>query len=143
MQHKEIITAAILDKDPNANQINITQVVDNFIGGTVYYIEYTSPQINISDSFYYALIDSYGKVRLYDDGIEVIESLQDILDKRRTFIQRLNEFSLVELVGAIIAILITLTFVYLSIRYQTVNKEFSGIFGIIAGYYFGKNTTSK
>jgi hypothetical protein len=69
------------------------------------------------------------------------------LDSRRSFWQRLREFSLVEVMGAVIALCVTALFIYLSIEGinnpDALSKEFTGIFGIIVGYYFGKNMPSK
>ena len=83
------------------------------------------------------------QIKLYDDGVNVIEGLQVILDKRRSFLQRLNEFTLVEMIGAVIAMVVTVAFVYSVVGAKEISKEITGIFGIIAGYYFGKNIVNK
>jgi len=139
----EFIEAAIKERDPSATDITLQLIVDNFLEGSVYYAEFKSTVIPKDECFFYILLQKQNQVKLYDDGINVIEGLQGILDKRRSFFQRLNEFTLVEMIGAIIALVVTLTFVYSTITGQGMSKELTGIFGIIAGYYFGKNVGSR
>jgi hypothetical protein len=138
----KIIEAAIKLRDPSATDITFQLVVDRFLEGSVYYSEFKSQNIKPDETFFYSLVQKDNRVRLYDDGVDVIEGLQEILDKRRSFLQRLNEFSLVEMIGAVIAVLVTATFIY-SVVMGQLSQELTGIFGIISGYYFGKNVTNR
>ncbi|HEV3457612.1 MAG TPA: hypothetical protein VHG32_13700 [Thermoanaerobaculia bacterium] len=149
------IEAAILEQDSTSKGIKkLELVLDDFLGGSVHYLEYLSDETSKSDAFFYAYTTKDGEVKLYDDGIEAIARLKDVLDRRRSLLQRLSEFTLVELIGAMIALSVTVSFVWLSVRGGQVsgqtgdlnrglNRDFIGIFGIIVGYYFGKNTTGS
>lgn len=130
------------------NNFSANLAVKDFLQGSIYYCEFDDNTLLSEDkgveegedkNFCYAFINP-NEVQTYDDGIEVIKGLQLILDKRRNFWQRVNEFSLVEMIGATIALLVTITFVALSfLNKYGVNKEFMGVFSLIAGYYFGRN----
>jgi hypothetical protein len=115
-------------------------VVEDFLDGSVYYVEFGKGP----DDFCYAFVDER-RVRLCDDGVQLVKDLQMLLDKRRTVWQRLKEFSIVDAVGALIALGVTAAFIVLvAIPSGQVSKEFLSIFGIIVGYYFGKSAvTSK
>ena len=130
------IEAAIMGEYPDATKIRYHVVVSHFLDGNVYYAEFKED--GKEDFCYLFVTDS--EVRLYDDGESVIKGLQVILDRRRSPLQRMGEFTLTEFIGAIIAISVTVAFIYLSIS-NGPSKEFLGIFSLIAGYYFGKNVT--
>jgi hypothetical protein len=144
---KEAIEAAIKAEDSSANDIYLSKVVSDFVESDVYYASWKSTKLPENESFFYVLVTKDGNLRTYDDGVLAIEKLKDILDSRRSFWQRLREFSLVEVMGAVIALCVTSLFIYLSIEGinnpDALSKEFTGIFGIIVGYYFGKNMPSK
>lgn len=113
----------------------------------------SAKKMHWESDFYYAVVDPAGEVLLYDDGIEVVRGLNTILQRKKTILQRFADFSLVDVVGAIIAFLITLTFVarYL-LQYRTgqvaadaepgLDKELVSIFTVVVGYYFGRVTSS-
>jgi hypothetical protein len=140
---KEKIRNEIKNEDPTAEDFHFVKVVSNFIESDVLYVSWKSEKMGQDESFYYVLSDKNGELTFYDDGIVAIEKMKDMLDRRRTFFQRLQEFSLFEVMAAVIAIAVTLVFIILSLvsiqNPNALSKEFTGIFGIIVGYYFGKN----
>jgi hypothetical protein len=138
----ELLEAAVKAEDGTARNIIFRRIITNFLQSSAYYIEFDSKYWAPEDSFYYALVSTSGTVQLYNDGESVISALQSILDRRRNLWQRLNEFSLIEIIAAVIAVSVTIAFVYLSLANRELNREFTGIFGIIVGYYFGKGTSS-
>jgi len=144
---KDAIEAAIKAEDSSASQFYLSKVVSDFVESDVYYVSWKSQNLSDNESFYYVLADKNGLLKWYDDGILAIEKLKDVLDGRRTFWQRLREFSLIEVMAALIALCVTAVFIILSIvsisNPNALSKEFTGIFGIIVGYYFGKNMPSK
>jgi hypothetical protein len=134
--------------DPTAQNIYISKVVSDFMESDVYYVAWDSSRYNNKDSFSYVLVTKDGILRTYEDGVSAMEKLKDILDGRRTFWQRLREFSLFEVMAALIALCVTGVFIFLSFYSSITDKnalstEFMGIFGIIIGYYFGKNVPSS
>jgi len=131
----ERVEAEVSKRYKGASQVSMNHVASNFLQGTVYYVEFATPAGN---DFCYAFADPNG-VELYDDGEYVIKAFKEKLDRRRSILQRLNEFSLTEVIGALIALTVTVAFVSLSIAGAQVNTEFLGIFSLIAGYYFGKS----
>jgi hypothetical protein len=141
---KKIIKEIRDNKDSSANDFDFEKVASKFIDCDIYYVSWKeSKKIDDQeDRYYYVLADKNGDLTFYNDGIEAIDKLKNLLDRRRTFFQRLGEFSLFEVMAAIIAILVTLVFITLSLvsiyKPDALTKEFTGIFGIILGYYFGK-----
>jgi hypothetical protein len=138
LEHKNLIDAAIKEKYPEAKEILIQSVLEQFLEGSVYYAEFVVDGEESEDCFYYIFIEG-NNVELLEDGIETIKHLQLELDKRRNIIQRLNEFSLFDLMGAVIASLVTLAFLFLVLKDgANISKEMLAIFSIVIGYYFGK-----
>ncbi len=133
--------------DPTAHNIYMSKVVSDFVESDVYYVSWDSNKYQDKDSFSYVLVTKDGVVRTYEDGVSAMEKLKDILDSQRTFWQRLREFSLFEVMAALIALCVTGVFIFLSLWSindpNALSKEFLGIFGIIVGYYFGKNMPAK
>jgi hypothetical protein len=143
---EEEIKQYIKAEDPTATDFYITKVVTNFVESNVYYVSWKSTNLKENETFYYVLAEKNGVLSYYDDGVLAIEKLKNVLDSRRTFWQRLHEFSLFEVMAAVIALCVTAVFIVLSLGLvgpNELNKEFTGIFGIIVGYYFGKNVPSK
>jgi hypothetical protein len=113
-------------------------ITDNFVESSIYYSEYKSKSEDEGDCFYYALHDGNTKeVILYDDGITAIKRLKEKLDSRRTFFQRIKEFSLNELIVFGIAFSTMGAFLLMCV-FKTPPQELTGIAGIIVGYYFAK-----
>ncbi len=138
---EERIITEIKKMHPDADHFSFEKVGGLFIGGQAYYVDFQSP--TVEEPFYYALVDKDG-VTIYTDGIEVLKALQAILDKRRSFWQRISDFDFTDAVAAVIAILVSLTFVGLMIfRTDGAGKEFLAIFSLIVGYYFGKQKPAK
>ncbi len=140
---EELIQEEIKKRHGDAASFNIQQVAGEFLDGRSYYAEFESPTVPAGENFYYAFVKKNQKCMLYEDGMDVIKGLQTILDERRNFWQRMKDFDFTDTVAAIIAILISLTFVGLMIfRTEGVGKEFLAIFSVILGYYFGKTRSA-
>ncbi len=143
---EENIKGYIKAEDPTADHFYISKIVSDFVESNVYYVSWKSTNLNENETFYYVLAEKNGVLSYYDDGVLAIEKLKNVLDNRRTFWQRLNEFSLFEVMAAVIALCVTAVFIVLSLGLvgpNDLNKEFTGIFGIIVGYYFGKNVPAR
>lgn len=167
----------------SVKDVRIETVEDQFDIGNVYYVEFmtwadeeneddddesesgigrkkTQPEVDDEapshiweGDFFYVLVDAKNEVHLYDDGVEVIRGLNTILQRKKTFLQRLAEFSLVDVVGAVIALFITVAFVgrYL-VQYKSgniviepnpgIDKDLVSIFTVVVGYYFGRVSSS-
>lgn len=134
------IISKVKECDPSAADFHTNLVIDDFLAGNVYYTDFA---VGGGRDFYYAFVTPE-KVVLYDDGETIIRAFRDKLDKSRNILQRLNEFSFAELIGAVIALTVTVTFVYtIAFAEDGPSKEFLGIFSLIAGYYFGRNAPAK
>ncbi|WP_155890689.1 hypothetical protein [Desulfuromonas sp. TF] len=135
---KRQIEAEITQLHPEATNFQFSIALREFLGGRVYYIEYEDDQNEEENNQYYAHVDANGEIDLYDDGVDVLRELQLEMDKRRTFLQRINEISFSEFIGGIIAILVTIAFLTMW-AFRDVKSEYIPIFSIVLGYYFGKN----
>ena len=62
------------------------------------------------------------------------------IDKKRTFLQKINDFELNELVASFIAIVLVIVFVSL-LLFSGVDKakEILPLFSMVLGYYFGQS----
>ena len=139
---KKEIEKRIQDSDPNANSFTFELASEDILGNYVYYVEWASQGKESDETLSYVLVNKDGKISVFDDGIDILRDIQEKLERKRNIIQRITEFSLVELVGAIIAMLITFLFVYKGFTGE-IEQELVGIFGIILGYYFGKTVEMK
>jgi len=139
MDNKERVEKEIVaNGDKTAKDFVHTIVEKDFLDGEVSYVEFDSDNFETEDSFYYVLVTKE-QVRLFDDGMQVIQVLKTMLDRRRTFWQRLTEFTFTEFVAALIAGILTLAFVRALLSSNTANvKELSAIVAVIVGYYFGR-----
>ena len=115
---------------------------EQFLEGTTYYLEYKTAELSKDDSYYYAYVDEEG-CKLFDNGEQVIIHMQSLLEKRKSFLQRLKDFDLLDIIGAIIALPIIFAFVYIAVAGRgdpnAVSKEYLTIVSLILGYYFGRN----
>src|SRR3990172_1376756 len=135
----ETVSKAISEKYVSAKPTDLNRVAANFLGGSVYYVEFKKPGIDPNDAFCYVFVTKTGSVETYDDCENLVMAMKAKLDARRNLLQRLNEFSLAEMIGAVIALVVTGAFVFLSLSQGALHPDFVGIFSLIAGYYFGKN----
>ncbi len=139
---QNVVVAEVEKADPTAKDIHVQQLLENLEGNSVYYADFTSTENPEPDNFYYVLVHSNGKARLFDDGVRAIEGLALILDQKKAAIQKLKDFWFVEIVGALLAVSFTVAFIIFTVRANgTVDDKFVGIVAIILGYYFGKNVT--
>lgn len=137
MLNIERIASEVKKSNPEASDFRTNLVIDSFLGGEVFYTDF---KVNDKErDFFYAFVTPE-TVELYDDGESIIRIFRYKLDKSRSILQRFNEFTFAESIGALIALLITVAFVYQSLGTESgPSKEFLGIFSLIAGYYFGRN----
>lgn len=123
----------------NTSTLDTRLVANNFLNGSVYYAEFqVDPPDPKADTFCYVLVNAAG-ARIFDDGVAIIRELQTDLDRRRSFFQRLGDFTINDLIGAIIALVVTAGFA--AILYQgtlETNAQLLAVFTLILGYYFGK-----
>ena len=79
--------------------------------------------------------------RLFDDGFELVKAVQALSERRKSLLERISDFDLPDLIGGLIAILITLSVVLLLIFNKStegISKDFMAVFALILGYYFGR-----
>jgi len=133
---KQIILRKVKEHYPNAKNILFYPVVDNFIKAPVYYVEWDDEKAEESDCFCYVLGSK--DPEMYDDGIQVIQRMKQLLDEKKTILTHIGEFSFNDFIGAIIAIIIVGIFIGYVIWKQSVEKDFLGLVLLVAGYYFGK-----
>src|SRR5260370_15028112 len=107
---KERIETAVTEAYGPVKDFWSRLVIEHFLQGSVHYCEFkysgetvldedkAAKKSNEPDDFCYAFANSE-RIEIFDDGAEVLKGLQAILEKRRSFLQRLNEFSLVEMIG--------------------------------------------
>ncbi len=128
---------------PDARDWRFDRVGNEFIDGNTYMVAFRTKEIkNSANSWYYAYVDSTG-CRLLNNGDEAVVFMQALLEKRRGFLQRLKDFDLLDIIGALIALPIIFTFVYIVVTTRdtqnAISKEFLTIVSLILGYYFGRN----
>jgi hypothetical protein len=140
-ENREKVQARVTEFYPAATKetTRISLTIDRFVLGPVYYVEWEDKQADDQDCFCYALV--HKEVEIYDDGVQLVQRMKQILDERKTLFQHIGEFTFNELIGALIAVVLTVVFC-VTLRDTTpppnVNKEFLGLVMLIAGYYFGK-----
>jgi len=145
------IEKAIKQEYDDASQFDIEQVGDDFLNARAYYIEFETAQLEGDyEKYYYALIDKNG-CKLFWNGTEVVEILQNLIEKKRSFWSRFREFDFADVVAAGIAAAVTTAFVISIVANlirkepltEPVGKEVVALFSIILGYYFGKIRENK
>lgn len=138
VQVKERILSEVEKHFPAAKNAKVILAVDKFLLGPVYYIEWNDSGEDDDNCFCYVL--AHKEIEIYDDGIQIIQRMKQILDEKRTFLQRLGEFGFNDVVGAAIALMV-IFFFFASSYYEkalTIDKELLGFLMLIAGFYFGK-----
>lgn len=133
---KEKVLRKVREHYPNAKNILFYPVVDRFIQAPVYYVEWDDENTDESDRFCYVL--GSNDPELYDDGIQVIQRMKQLLDEKKTILAHIGEFSFNDMIGAVIAVVIVLIFIEIILVQKTVDKDFLGLVLLVAGYYFGK-----
>jgi hypothetical protein len=138
-----LIRDRIKSSYPKAKDFTFELASQDILGSQIYYVTWVSPKLSKDETLCYALIDKKGQLRLFDDGVLAVQFVHDMLERRRSLIQRLSEFSLFELVAAIIAMCVTGMIIFQVLQKGALTQELVGIFGIILGYYFGKNVSPE
>src|SRR5262245_16100887 len=80
--------------------------------GRAYYIEFETAELDDDDCYYYAFVDK-DECRLFDDGFELVNAIQVLTEKRKSLLERISDFDLPDLIGGLIAILLTVAIVVL------------------------------
>jgi len=128
----------------DAENFRFNRVGNKFEEGNTYMVEFSTKERRKDMSWYYAYVDKT-ECQLFDEGEEAIVYMQTLLDKRRSFLQRLRDFDFLDIVGALIAFPIIIAFVYIVVlskgSQDAVSKELLTIVSLILGYYFGRNKT--
>jgi hypothetical protein len=142
---ERIIMKEIQKKFSDASRFRFDRVGSKFEKGNTYMVEFTTTELKKDFSWYYAHVDKNG-CQLFADGDAAITYMQNLLDKKRTFLQRLGDFDILDFVGAIIALPIISAFVFIVVSSKgvdgAVSKELLTIVSLILGYYFGRNKTN-
>lgn len=139
---KRMIEEKVKDQYHDVSDFRYTAIGDLFLDGNTYYLEFKTEELSKDISYYYAYVNDEG-CKLFENGEQVIVHMQNLLEKRKSFLQRLKDFDLLDIIGAIIALPIIFAFVYVVVRANgdpnAVSKEFLTIVSLILGYYFGRN----
>lgn len=128
---------------PDASDWRFDKIGSEFIDGNTYTVYFATKQIlNKDNSWFYAYVDKSG-CRLFNDGDQAVAFMQGVLERRRSFVQRLRDFDFLDIIGALIALPITFAFVFIIVAERggedAISKEFLAIVSLILGYYFGRN----
>jgi hypothetical protein len=121
-------------------KLKITQFVvltEKFLGGVLVYVEYTTKNESKNDSFSYALIRR-DIIELYDDGTEALINLKRRMERIQTFWGRFAEFTVNEMIGAVLGLIMGVAFTGKFLMGADIGKEYIGIFSLVIGYYFAK-----
>jgi hypothetical protein len=137
----DLILKELKTKYPDAEICSRTPWADRLGGEAFYYIEFKTKDLKTPDSWYWAFVRREGS-RLLETTDEVVSFMQVLWDRSVGLKHKLREFELWDIVGAIIAILLVLTFVVTVFVNQAspdkVSKEFLGVITLVVGYYFGR-----
>jgi len=137
-QTMEPIMALVRARFPEAD--NFTEQVSLTLPeGTIYYVEFDHGE-NDERDFYYALTGASG-VTLLEDALDGLVKVQNLIERRKSFWQRITEGSLSDLVASIIALTVTLGFLVHTAVRGTPDQSLLALFSLVLGYYFGKKTT--
>jgi hypothetical protein len=143
-EDEKTIIKEVQKKFYDADNFRFNRVGNKFEEGNTYIVEFITKDRSKNMSWYYAYIDKT-ECLLFDDGDETIVYMQNLLEKRRSFLQRLRDFDFLDIVGALIAFPIIIAFVYIVVLSKggqnAVSKELLTIVSLILGYYFGRNKT--
>jgi hypothetical protein len=144
-EDEKTIIKEVKKKFNDSSEFRFDRVGSKFEKGNAYMVEFTTKELKKDYSWYYAYVDNNG-CQLFADGDATITYMQTMLDKKRSFVQRLGDFNILDLVGAIIALSIIAAFVHIVWSSKgaegAVSKEFLTIVSLILGYYFGRNKTN-
>ena len=139
---EERIIAAIRKQNTKARNFRFKRIGNQFEEGNTYSVEYDAPDVLKDYSWYYVYITDKD-CQILENGEDAIVYMQTLLERKRSFVQRLNEFDFLDIIGALIALPIIITFVFITVTSKTpqdaVSKEFLTIVSLILGYYFGRN----
>lgn len=141
---EKIIADEILKRIKDSKDFRFSRVGSQFSEGNIYMVEFASEEIPKYKSWFYAYVNQEG-CKLLEDGEEAIVYMQNMLEGRRTFLQRIREFDLLDIVSALIAFMIVGSFVWITLTTRdapnAISKEFLTIVSLVLGYYFGRNKT--
>lgn len=139
---EKLIVREVQKKFKDAHDFRFDRVGNKYEEGNTYMVEYLTADLRKELSWHYAYVDPSG-CQLFADGDAAITHMQTLLDQKRSFITRLRDFDILDLVGAAIALPIIGSFVYILFvtrgAEDAISKEFLTIVSLILGYYFGRN----
>ena|SRR6185436_6616595 len=140
---EKLIIEEIKKQYPDAHNYRFDRIGTEFIDGNTYMVEFITDDIkNKSNSWFYAYADS-ADCRLFNTGDEAVVFMQGLLEKKSSFLHRIKDFDLLDIIGALIALPIAFAFVYIVVTTRdaqnAISKEFLAIVSLILGYYFGRN----
>jgi hypothetical protein len=139
---EERIIGAIQKQNNRARNFRFKRIGNRFQEGNTYSVEYDAPDVEKYYSWYYVYITDKD-CQILENGEDAIVHMQTLLERKRSFMQRLNDFDFLDFIGALIALPIILAFVFVTVTSKNpqdaVSKEFLTIVSLILGYYFGRN----
>lgn len=107
---RQKVQARVMESYPAAKKetTDIALAIDRFLVGPVYYVEWEDEESEDENCFCYVLV--HNEIEIYDDGVQLIQRMKQILDDRKTFSQHIKEFTFNEFIGALIAVGLTTVF---------------------------------
>lgn len=133
----EPLMALVRARFPKADNFT-DQVSLTLPEGTIHYVEFDHGEGDERD-FYYFLTSPSG-VTLLEDALDALVKVQNLIERRKSFWQRITEGSLSDLVASLIALTVTFGFVLHTAVKGTPDQSLLAIFTLVLGYYFGKKT---
>lgn len=137
-QIEKLITNEVLRQYSDASEFKISPIGDSLIEGYTFYVGFSTKHEAPEDSFFYAFIDKNG-CKLLDDGEDLVKYFEILLDRKKSILQRLSDFDLLDIVGAFLALMIVGSFTWLICIQAKITSEFLAIVSLVLGYYFGRS----
>lgn len=130
---------ATLNLSPKEVSLDFKRVLPRFLGVSIFYIEFTLP--GEETEYRYAVVDPEG-VELYEVAEEVLLDLRGAFMKRKRFLLRFEELGLFELATALVAILLSLSFLIFIWLKANPPAELVDAMNLVIGYFFAKNAST-
>jgi hypothetical protein len=120
--------------------VNVYCSVTDILDGSVYYAEFVSK--DDGEDFVYVYVHK-SQIEVYEDGIQLVQRLLERLMHRRSILQRMQDFTMTELVCALITVSLVVGVIVSACATGDPNKELVGLLSLVIGYYFGRHTGGK
>jgi hypothetical protein len=137
-KHRAAVIRALKRKYED-KKLRLTQFIilsERFIGGVLAYAEFKSTAEKKDDSYGYIFLRD-DKIEIYEDGIDTIVNLKRRMERTQTLLGRFNEFSVPEMIGSILGLIMGAVFAIKFLASAEIPKEYIGMFSLVLGFYFG------